>query len=354
MSQARPHHPLIVVLITGFLAACGAPSVTTTMLLPAKQPSMAEAKRIGVSPLKGDGGGLYTARLQSFIANIQVQDAPYFTLVDIDREAVLREQRFSDSALADAKTAIDLGRLVAADTLLSGAVRTPQYNKTRSVQEREECVEGTKSTYGDTYVTCEKYKKYVVPCATQTMRFTMSLRATKVSTGTVGFIKDYDGTASHSYCADTGVARDKTALGDAAVEQVFGQIRQDVAPYPVSFTIAFLDYDAKNGIAGKELFFADNGGAKAAFEAGLKLAGQQNTAAACAQFRNAASQFNGSPAIMHNLGVCAEIDGNFDKAITFYRQSATLAPSPIAVTADALARATRNRASTAALEAQLR
>lgn len=55
MSQARPHHPLIVVLIAGFLAACGAPSVTTTMLLPAKQPGMAEAKRIGVSRLKGDG-----------------------------------------------------------------------------------------------------------------------------------------------------------------------------------------------------------------------------------------------------------------------------------------------------------
>lgn len=349
------HHAQIAVILSGvWLAACAAPVVETSVLMPAKKPSMAQAKRIGIAPLKGDRNGIYTARLQSFMGNIMVKGAPFFTLVDIDRTAIMREQRLSDSALADAGTAIELGRLVAADTILSGAVKNPQYNKTRSVQERKECVAGEKSPNSDVYVRCEEYKKYVVPCTTQTMRFSISLKASNVTTGTVAFIEDYSGKSSHSYCVDTGVARDKDALAEGAIKKAFAQIRQDVAPYPVTLTIAFLDYDAKSALGRKSLFFVDQNQANKSFEAGLKLAGQKQTAAACIEFRKAASLFNGSPAIFHNLGVCAELDGNLDKAKSFYEQSRLVAPAPIGVTSDALARVNRLSGQAAALDAQLR
>lgn len=350
----KKHLSVFVSLGAMLLAACAAPVVETSVLMPAKQAGMAQAKRIGIAPLKGDRDGLYTARLQSFIGNIRVKGENHFTLVDIDRTAIMREQRLSDSALADATTAIELGRLVAADTILSGAVKNPQYRKSRSVEERRECVEGQKNERGDAYISCDKYRTYVVPCTQQSMRFSLNLRASNVATGTVSFIQDYSGAASHSYCVDTGVARDKDALAEQAVAQAFAQMRQDVAPYPVSFTISFLDYDARSGLGRKSLFFADQSDANGAFEAGLKLAGQNQSAAACVQFRKAASLFNGSPAIFHNLGVCAELDGNFDKAISFYEQAALVAPAPIGVTGDALARAKRLRGQAAKLDAQLR
>lgn len=343
-----------VFLIAGLLTGCAAPSVETSILMPAKQASMAAAKRIGITPLKGDQAGQYTAQLQAFIANIKVEGEPFFTLIDIDRSAVMREQRLSDSALFDAETAVELGRLVAADTILSGAVQTPKYTKTRSVEEREKCVAGKKAENGSGYETCEKYETYIVPCAHQSMRFGVTLRATNVATGTVGFIQDYADTAGHHYCADTGRARDKESLKAEAIGKVTQKVRMDIAPYPVRFTISFLDYDEKSGLGRKNLFFSDKANVTTAFEAGLDLAGKNQSAAACVQFRKAASLFNGSPAIFHNLGVCAELEGNFDKAIAFYEQSALVSAGAIGVTAEALERAKRNQASSAKANAQLR
>lgn len=341
-------------LTAALLAGCAAPSVETSILMPAKQPNMTNAKRLGIAPLSGDRNDRYTTKLQAFIGNINVKGAPYFTLVNIDRDTIMREQRLSDTALFDAKTAVELGRLVAADTILSGAVKPPKYNKSRSVEERKRCVKGEKSKYGDNYVKCEEYDSYVVVCATQTMRFGMTLRATNVATGTVAFIQDYADEARHHYCIDNGVERSKDALADDAIAKVLQTVRMDIAPYPVRFTIQFLDYDAKSGLGGKNLFFEANAPAKAAFDAGLKLAEKNQAGLACAQFRNAAGLFNGSPAIFHNLGVCAELDGNFDKAIAFYEQSALVAPAPIDVTLGALARAKRNKSTSAAANAQLR
>lgn len=336
------------------MVGCAAPSVETSILMPAKQPNMTNAKRLGIAPLAGDRQGRYTARLQAFIGNINVQGAPYFTLVDIDRDTIMREQRLSDTALFDAKTAVELGRLVAADTILSGAVKPPKYKKARSVEERSKCVKGEKSKYGDTYIKCEEYDSYVVVCATQTSRFGVTLRATNVATGTVAFIQDYADEARHHYCIDNGVERNKDALADEAIAKVLETVRMDIAPYPVRFTIQFLDYDAKSGLGGKSVFFESNAKAKAAFESGLKLAEKNQAGLACEQFRKTAGLFNGSPAIFHNLGVCAELDGNFDKAIAFYEQSALVAPTPIDVTLDALGRAKRNKSTSAAANAQLR
>ena len=185
------------------------------------------------------GQALFIQPLQAFIGNINVKGAPYFTLVNIDRDTIMREQRLSDTALFDAKTAVELGRLVAADTILSGAVKPPKYNKSRSVEERKRCVKGEKSKYGDNYVKCEEYDSYVVVCATQTMRFGMTLRATNVATGTVAFIQDYADEARHHYCIDNGVERSKDALADDAIAKVLQTVRMDIAPYPVRFTIQF-------------------------------------------------------------------------------------------------------------------
>lgn len=354
MLRSKIYQAVLAGLTLSFLAACAPPSVETSILMPANQAGMAGVKRIGVTPLKGDRDGLYTSRLQAHLANIQVEGATHFTLVDIDRETIMREQKMSDTAFFNAETAAELGQLVAADTIFSGQVTQPRYEKTRSVQERKKCVQGQKSEYGDTYVTCEKYKSYVVPCISQSMRFAMNLRATNVSKGTIGFIQDYEHTASHFYCTDNGVAQAKDALSRSAVDNVLAQIRMDVAPYPVSFTISYLDYDARGALGKKTLFFDGQAAASSAFESGLKLAGKGNNAAACEQFAKAASAFNGSPAILHNMGVCAETAGNLDKAIAFYEKAALVASEPIDVISSSLARAKRNRGTSAKVQAQLR
>ena len=347
--------PVFVVL--GFsivmLAGCAAPSVQTSILMPAKQPIMTRAKRLGVTPLSGDRQGRYTARLQAFIGNIKVNGAPFFTLVDVNRDAVMREQRISDTVLFNAETAVDLGRLVAADTILSGVVSPPVYDELRSVEQRSRCIAGKQNSLG-IYTKCEQYQNYDVTCATQTMRFGMTLRATNVTTGTVAFTQDYGDQARHYYCTDSGAHRNRAQMADEVIAKVLQNVRMDIAPYPVRFSLQFLDYDAKSGLGSKSLFFKGNAKAKAAFESGLKLAEKNQPTLACQQFRKAAGLFTGSPAIFHNLGTCAELESNFDKAIAFYEQSILLARAPIDATLDALARAKSNKSSGAAARRQLR
>ena len=123
--------------------------------------------------------------------------------------------------------------------------------------------------------------------------------------------------------ADSGAHRNRAQMADEAIAKVLQNVRMDIAPYPVRFSLQFLDYDAKSGLGSKSLFFKGNAKAKAAFESGLKLAEKNQPTLACQQFRKAAGLFTGSPAIFHNLGACAELK-QFDKAIAFYEQSSCL------------------------------
>ena len=341
------------IVSTAALAACAPPSVKTDLLMPAKQSAMNGVTRIGILPLKGDVGERYTARLQAHIANIRVKDAPYFTLVNVDRDAVMRELKLSDSAQFDEATALRLGKLVAADTLFSGSVTPPRVKTTKRLEERRECKTRISDQKDPQYGKCTEYKTKQVLCFTQNGVFKLTLRASSVETGTIGFIKDYQGRAEHGYCIDRGGQISKEALGERAIGKVLAELRQDVAPYPVTMSIDFLDFDRKSSIGTKKFNFADRKDVSQRFKAAMKNVKSNNTAAGCAGFREAAALFDRSPAIYHNIGVCAEIEADYDQAETFYRRAKTLSGG-IAMIDASLARLAKTRANAAKLADQLR
>lgn len=335
------------------LAACAPPSVKTDLLMPAKQSGMTGAKRIGVLPLKGDQGERFTARLQAFIANINVKNAPYFTLVNIDRDAVMRELKLSDSAQFDEASALRLGKLVAADTFFSGSVTPPQVKTTKRLEQRSECVAKVTDKNDPKYGSCKEVKKKQVLCFTQNAAFKLTLRSSRVETGTVNFIKDYQGRAKHGYCLDRGGQRSKEELGEVAIAQVLAELRQDIAPYPVTVSIDFLDFDEKSGLGSKKFRFDGRKDVSQRFKAAMKNVKAGNTDAGCAGFRDAASLFNSSPAIYHNIGVCAEIGADYDQAETFYRRAKTLSGGSISVIDASLARLAETRRNAVKLADQL-
>lgn len=346
--------PLLCLFAVSLLAACAPPSVKTDLLMPAKQSGMNGVKRIGVLPLKGDKGERYTARLQAHIANIQVNNAPYFTLVDVDRAAVLRELKLSDSAQFDETTALRLGKLVAADALFSGSVTRPKVKTTKRLEERRECKTRISDKNDPQYGKCTEYETKTVLCFTQNGSFKLTLRSSAVETGTVNFIKDYQGRAKHGYCLDRGGQASKEELGERAVAQVLAELRQDIAPYAVTVSIDFLDFDKKSSIGTKKLNFADRKDVTNRFKAAMKNVKSGNTNAGCAGFRDAAALFDGSPAIYHNIGVCAEIETDYDQAEAFYRRAKTLSGGAIALIDASLARLAASRANAAKLADQMK
>lgn len=346
---------LAPIVLAGFmLAGCAAPTVETSVLMPARQDGMAGAKRIGIAPLGGDTGGRFTARLQAHFAGIQVKGQPHFTLVQIDRDALIREQKAGDSAQFDAKTAVRLGRLVAADTIISGAVTPPQYRVQRSRQERRECVEGQYNQKTKRYDSCSKYRTYTVRCGKHTSNFGLSLNATSVERGTISFVQDYRGASQDFTCEDRRPAKSANALSEAAIAQVLQQVRLDVAPYPQRFSIAFLDYDKKGSLKRKQLNFKGNKAVEKRFKKALELVEDKQFDTGCALFREAAGLYDGSPAIYHNIGVCTEVGGDLDQALAFYDTADRLSGGGLEPVRTALARVRANKASRAKAEKQLR
>jgi tetratricopeptide (TPR) repeat protein len=110
--------------------------------------------------------------------------------------------------------------------------------------------------------------------------------------------------------------------GDELLEQVKGtakaQFRKDVAPFYVTVEIGLLD--TTDGIPAAE--------PKDTLKRGIEYADRGRLDAACELWGSARIQAPASPALLFNLGVCAESRGDADAALSLYRQADKLLGKP--------------------------
>lgn len=341
----------ILSLVAGLLVACATPSVSTSILMPAKQSGMINTKRVGIESLKGDRNDFMRGKLRSFVADIKVQGEPYFTIIDLDRQLVLNEQRLSDSAMFSADTATNLGNLEAADTLFGGSYSS-NFDQTKTQQDVQYCV--AKGEYG-----CTRYATKTVSCFQQVSSVELSLRATNVEQGTMSFTKTYSDSSKNSWCEN--IANDSTAsfllavvtgpkdpsiMKEKNIKKILADLRRDIAPYAVTYKIRYMKGD-KTRFGGVE-------DAKIAFNLGIEFVNNQRVNRGCDLFRKSASLYSGSPAIYHNIGVCTEVEGNFDQALAFYEKADRLTSSPSRIIGESLARVKKTLSGRSTLDSQLR
>ncbi len=109
---------LIVLLSTG----C-ATKIKVNMLKPAEYHEASLTKTVAVLPFSGPGGSEFAAETEGILGSINIDDKPYFILVDraaIDK--TLSELKFSQSGIVDPKTAAKIGQLVGAQGIYTGLV----------------------------------------------------------------------------------------------------------------------------------------------------------------------------------------------------------------------------------------
>ncbi len=250
--------------------------------------------------------------------------------------------------------AAKLGQLAGADTILSGVVTWPDVAIAKSSEEKTRCAEYEKRssdramTPGIKGSKCVRNEKYVVACTTQTSDIGFSLNAVKVSANTVAFSKDYKGKAEHKFCDDDQNAKalDPMELSNTAIASALSFLRQDLAPYTVEITIQLLDKDESQLASKPQAFQLMNNG--------LQFAKDGRMDRACENFENAKTEYDQSPALLYNLGVCAEVMNELGLASTLYQKADRLTTKNNKTISMALNRISERIAKDAQLETQLR
>ncbi len=278
------------------------PEVTISYVRPANISGTENMKRIAVMEQKNDSAVSF---IEHSLSGIRFDSSPYFMMVDrstIDK--IIKEQKFSDGIIADSNTRVKFGKLSGADTVISGVLNsntnTNSYSKTVSKCSDSKC----KKTYEAT-----------VSCNKRTVIGVFEAKAVSVETGEILFSKNYTHSADSDVCRGDG---DSQLSSDELEGLVFGHIselfKKDVAPYRYSVDVELIESDNSKMSKNSEKYF----------DMGIEFAEKNSISNACKMFANAQKEYASSIAITYNNGVCAEYEGDLEKAQALYESAEML------------------------------
>lgn len=302
---------LFLILSLLLLNAC-ATAIKTTALVPARYHEAAVLKEVAVLPFDGRGGREFATEIEGILGSINIGDKQYFTLVERTKiDKVMNEMKFSQSGLVDESRAAQLGKMVGARGIYTGVINRATYVDKPYIEERSECIERekSKSILGGK---CLIWNKYHVNCMERIATFEFTPKLIEVETGRVVYSRTILKTADARGCSD-----DSTPLASAveligrAKDMAKEEFRRDVAPHYVNFEIVLMD--SKDGIASKE---AEN-----KFERALDYAKNNRMDRACELWGEARILSPNAPSILYDLGICAEITGDLEKAYDLYKKA---------------------------------
>ena len=292
--------------IVCMLAACSAPSVTRTAYLPAKELGMQNVKRIAVLNFSGNSKVNVGALIESHLASIKVDGRSHFQMVD--RQAidnVFKEQKFSESALVREDTAVAIGKVVAADTLLTGTFNISPLNKAYTKENRVKCDD----------LKCKNKSKYTVSCTEESLTVIITPKAISAETGAIRYSRPYVKTIKDKACQDSSTPlKSKDILQQMAFEEIFSNLSKDVAPHLIKFQVEFMESDNSE--------MTDS--VQENLDFGLNYVSDGRIDLACQKMQSVMASHK-SPATLYNSGVCAEISGDIEKAKIFYKEADRMA-----------------------------
>jgi tetratricopeptide (TPR) repeat protein len=322
---------LCIILFTIVTAGC-ATKVRINMLQPAEYHQASLTKTVAVLPFTGPGGEEFAAEIEGALVSKSIDDKQYFTLVDrasIDK--ILSEQQFSQSALIDQKTAAKIGKLVGAQGIYTGMVTASQVKDSTYREKRQECVqhEIKRDKKGNEYQgKCIQWRNYYVSCTKRDAHFSVTPKLIEVGTAKILYSRNLSKAATSSGCEDRSPPEDEQVLLGGVKEVVKRQFIKDVAPYYVTVEITLMDSTDQ----------IDSADARDKLNQGLEYAGGGRMDNACELWGQARILAPNSPAILYNLGVCAESRGDADAALGLYKQADKLIGKPDDAITSALTR----------------
>ncbi len=307
-------HLIMALFIISIFSGC-ASKIKVNMLQPAQYHEASLTKTVAVLPFSGPEGKEFAAEIEGVLASIGIDDKRYFTLVDRTAlDKTISEMQLSQSGLVDQKTAAKLGKLVGAQGIYTGVVSQNNCDDSRYQEKRSTCTrhEIKRDKDGKPYQgACLQWRYYNVNCTKRVASFAASPKLVEVSTGKILYSRNLSATADSVGCEDTKPVQGESVLIEKAKEAVKKDFRRDIAPYYVTAEIKLMD--STDGIDSPE--------AKDKLKRGLAYADKGRMDNACELWGEARNLAGNSPALLYNLGVCAESRGDLDAALSLYKQA---------------------------------
>ena len=250
-----------------------------------------------VAVLPFERGGTFSASLESALASARVDDKPYFTVVDRQKLSELtKEMSLGQSGLIDANTAARIGQLTGAKALYVGTV----------TRETVELASGK----DDLGTMMKAALRGIQFCYWRTATLSVTPKLVDTQSGRIVYSRSVLATAKSDSCVDDKLATEGE-LKQRALNDALKQIVADVTPHYADVKIDFLN--VADGIA-------SNTG-KEQLDRGMINAGNHRLDKACDIWRAALSENSNSVSLVFNVGVCAEVGGNFDEALSQYKKA---------------------------------
>ena len=272
------------------LTGCASPKATLLMLNPSKMPETVRYRAVAVSPMGGPMGEQFRRDIESAFSQATVNGRSAFRVYDW--------------------SAVQGG---AVDLNITGAVANAMVEDTPYTESETQCVrwgkkEGQKSDKEE----CLRYAEVFKQCVKRVASFHASISLVDNRTRRVLRTETLMQTSGDSGCS--GNVAGAAHLLQRAESQAVAQVRDAVIPHDAIVDLKFLKADDGLQKVQSETHFRD----------ALSLAGDDNLPAACQVFYQIYQSEKNSAALIYNLGICAEWQGQLAAARGYYDASARL------------------------------
>lgn len=338
----------LVWLISLFtLSGCAATTVKSTVLHPARYHEASRYRQLAVLPFDGNAGDTASYQAEAALAGASVSGAPYFNLVDRRQlSAVISEMKLGHSALVEPGSMAKVGRLSGARGILGG-MATENSAENRYREERSECSEYetlTDKNGKKSQGRCIRWNRWQVICVKRSVSVSLVPRLVDVETAQVVYSRNIQRSRNSSGCLDNSNPLAVAELVRLSWAELIDDFRNDMAPYQSAVEIEISEDDA--GLASKD--------ALDKFSQGVAFAKGERLDRACELWAEIAGYASSAPFLAYNLGVCAEVAGQYDRAESFYRQADRQMKEPDVQIGKGLERVRSARAEQMILKEQLK
>ena len=299
------------------LAACATPGIDYTASVAPGNPNAAELRTVSVDRFRGPLAGWYADAFENMLVQANFEGQPWF-----------RVGLFSGQSNVEGVYA---GQIEISDVYVSETYHTTST-----------CVEKDKETKK-----CIKKKDIENVCIDYSIDVAVMPQLLNVASREVVHQKTYRAGDSERECFETGNVRYRVRRGAgdrgrgkynvaytayrnpgyrlggshivdritaSALDNTVWQIRRDIAPYNQEVRATILT-DAENpSVRGDPRF-----------KQAVQSIRNENLVFACQTFSALNIDYPGAPAVLHNLGACAEANGQSEQAQVYYAQAATSA-----------------------------